>query len=210
MKIKDFKTHVIIRSTPTKKTDYRKYRPELEHDFHERCAYCNLHKNSITTQFEIDHFIPQGIFKGVRNDLLTEYSNLVYSCPKCNNAKGNQFSGDIYAKNVKNEKFYDPVETDYNSVFYRNEYGFIESDDTKGREMIEDIKLYRNIHALAWICEQLSEIREKLVFAIEQESDTERKSLLQEAKEKVTNAYFEKDKLFKAVYNNPDFLDTVK
>ena len=78
MKIKDFKTHSIIRSTPPHKNDYADYKPYLKKDFCGRCAYCNLLDTAITTPFEVDHFIPRKTFKDCRDDLDNDYTNLIY------------------------------------------------------------------------------------------------------------------------------------
>ena len=206
MKLRDFKSHTIkCRNTIPQEDDYPKYRPYLEEDFFCRCAYCNLHKNSITTPFEIDHFIPKKVFKGIRDDLLVDYLNLVYSCKKCNVAKSSKFSGDISSPEVTNERFYNPREVDYNTIFYRNEYGALCSDDSKGRSMMTDLKLYRPIHILGWICEELSQMSDKLESAIHRESDAKKKALLIEARDKVAVKYMQYQRVFTASYNTPDF-----
>ena len=205
MKLKAFKAHKIVRSFPPSKAPYQAYRPDLERDFCERCAYCNLHKASITTPFEIDHFIPRKIFEGVRDDLENDYKNLVLACKKCNIAKGAKFTGNIKASVVENERFYDPTTVEYNTIFYRNEFGVIASDDLKGRRMITDIKLYRPIHTLGWLCEQLAETADKLAAAIGAEKDLSRRAILSEAKNNVLSQYFKFNRLFIAAYNNSDF-----
>ncbi|WP_235905030.1 HNH endonuclease [Eggerthella guodeyinii] len=202
---REFKSHQIIRSVPVNKMNYREYRSDLERDFHCRCAYCNLHKESVTTPFEIDHFIPKAAFDGVRDDLATDYSNLVYSCKKCNQAKGAKFEGDINAFEATNERFYDPAKVDYNTVFYRNEYGCISSNDEKGRRMIVDLRLYRPIHVLGWICEQLGHMKDALDRMIEIETNLARKTLLIEARNRMACEYCDKERVFKASYNDPEF-----
>ena len=201
-----FKTHIITRSTPAPKANYRDYRPDLETDFECRCAYCNLHRDSITTPFEIDHFIPKKVFKNICDNLLNDYSNLVYSCKKCNQAKSTKFEGDVTALNPTNERFYDPAVVDYNTVFYRNKHGCISSDDCKGRKTIVDLKLYRLIHVLGWICEQLGQTKDALEAMIEKELNLERRELLEKARDKVACEYCDQERLFKAVYNDPTFV----
>ena len=176
MKIKDFKNHAIIRSNPPYYSNYSSYKPFLEEDFSKRCAYCNLSRDAITTPFEIDHFIPRNAFKTIRPDLETDYKNLIYSCKKCNIAKSNKFKGDLTSKEPTNELFYDPVLVDYNTVFYRNELGAIDSDDPKGKEMIKLLKLYRPIHILAWICDEMNQTAEKLEKVIDSTTDDKKKN----------------------------------
>ena len=138
-------------------------------------------------------------------DLDTDYTNLVYSCKKCNNAKRHQFSGDIYSANPTNELFYDPTMVDYNDIFYRNNFGAIDSDDDKGKKSIIRLKLYRPIHILAWICEELNDTAEKLDAAIKAESNTERKRTLEAALNKINNQYRKMSRLFTAAYNDNSF-----
>lgn len=206
MKIKDFKTHTILRSTPPHQTRYVNYKPFLKKDFCGRCAYCNLSDETITTPFEVDHFIPRAVFKQERMDLDTDYTNLVYSCKKCNNAKRHQFDGDIHSINPTNELFYDPTQVDYNDIFYRNELGAIDSDDDKGKNSITRLKLYRPIHILSWICEELYETAEKLEVAIKSESDTKRKRTLEAALNKLNNQYRKMSRLFTAAYDDNSFI----
>lgn len=205
MKIKDFKTHTISRSDPPHKSRYKQYKPYLKEDFCGRCAYCNLLDESITTSFEVDHFIPRDAFKNDRLDLDTDYKNLVYACKKCNGAKLDQFEGDIRAPSPTNELFYDPVLVDYNDIFYRNHLGAIDSDDEKGRQQIVRLKLYRPIHILAWVCEQMRQTADKLERAIDVEQNAERKDKLQEALNKIDRQGWKLFRLFIAVYNDNSF-----
>lgn len=205
MKLKDFKTHKITRSTPPKQVKYSDYKPFLKKDFCGRCAYCNLSDKSITTPFEVDHFIPRAVFKDHRMDLDTNYNNLVYSCKKCNIAKSCQFSGNIDSEAPTNELFYDPVLVDYNDIFYRNSWGAIDSDDEKGRESIVRLKLYRPIHILAWVCEEMNRTADKLDAAVKIEQNMERKHTLERALNKINNQYRKLSRLFIAAYNDSNF-----
>lgn len=205
MKIDDFKTHTITRSSTKLKNNYHDYKDNLRRDFCGRCAYCNLSDSSITTPFEIDHFVPKRIFKNVRPDLLTAYDNLIYSCKKCNTAKSGQFLGDINADHPTNELFYDPVLVDYNSIFYRNELGAIASDDEKGKQMIKMLKLYRSIHILGWLCEQIDLTADKLQKAIGYENNSNKKDKLQKALSNINNLYRKYNHLFIASYNDNSF-----
>lgn len=205
MKLSSFKKHSISRSNPPHKTQYSDYRPFLRRDFCCRCAYCNLKDSSITTPFEVDHFIPRAIFSPKRIDLETDYNNLVYACKKCNNAKSSKFQGDITLDNPVNEQFYDPVITDYNLVFYRNEFGVIASDDEKGKRQIVDLKLYRPIHALGWLCEELSETASRLEYIISTEQNVERREKYKAAYDKINEKYRKLSRLFIASYNDNKF-----
>ena len=202
MKIDDFKTHVIMRSSPTPRKLYQGYRDIIKKDFCGRCAYCNLSDKSITTPFEIDHFIPKQVCEKSRPELITDYQNLVYSCKKCNVAKSNQFSGDIHSTNPTNELFYDPVLVDYNTIFFRNTMGSIDSDDEKGKKMISRLKLYRPIHTLGWICEKLCTTANKLENAIAIETNSDKKEKLKEALNNIEHQYRKYNNIFIASYND--------
>lgn len=205
MKIKDFKQHTITRSNPKHEDNYRDYKEQLANDFCNRCAYCNLNDASITTYFEVDHFVPSKAFKDKRPELLTDYRNLVYSCKKCNLAKSGKFEGDLTEEVPTNTLFYDPVKVDYNCIFYRNELGAIDSDDVKGKQMIKLLKLYRPIHILGWLCEEINATADKLQSALDNETDTERKALLQDALNKMNSQYRKFKNLYIATYNDNSF-----
>ena len=138
-------------------------------------------------------------------DLLTDYQNLVYACKKCNVAKGSKFKGDITQAKPVNEQFYDPVLIDYNTIFYRNELGLIASDDEKGKRQIKDLKLYRPIHSLAWLCEELENTRKKLESIINSEMNPIRREKLKEAYNRINETHSKMLPLFIASYNNDDF-----
>ena len=202
-KFRDFK---IFRTCKKEYEDYRSYKNALAEDFHHRCAYCNLLDSMITTPFEIDHFIPCDAFENVWPELEKTYDNLIYSCKKCNGAKGNKFAGDLTQKKVENELFYKPDIVDYADVFYRNEEGGICSDDDLGKEMIVNLKLYRPIHNLAWICERLESTSEKLDERIKMEPvDSDSRKKLEEAQNKLKSYYADCLKTFIANYNNKSF-----
>ena len=122
MKKYPFRDHQITRSCETHYRDYHQYLSDLKRDFSNRCCYCNISDKTLgTTPFQIDHFIPKAKFVGTRDELLTQYNNLVLSCPKCNRSKGSQYTGNIHSDTIENSLFYNPDEVDYNTVFYRNE-----------------------------------------------------------------------------------------
>lgn len=200
---RDFK----IQRTCTKEyKDYHLYKPFLKEDFHSRCAYCNLLDSQITTYYEVDHFVPRATFEKEWPELETTYKNLVYSCKKCNSAKSKHYKGDLSKRIIENELFYDPEETDYSTIFYRDEAGSICSDDEKGRDMINIIKLYRPIHNLAWVCEITKQTLEKLNDQIEKVGrDSKKGRMLLDAKDKLNDYYNDCRDVFLANYNNNNF-----
>jgi len=157
-------------------------------------------KNLDIAPFQIDHFIPENTFKGRRDELQTKYDNLMLSCPKCNRAKSDQYSGDISSPAIENDYFYNPDFIDYNTIFYRNELGGISSDDEKGKEMIKRLKLYRPIHNYAWVLEKLDTIIARLEQQIKT-SDGETKKNLQSLQEQLMAKHYKMRAHFVATYH---------
>lgn len=203
---RSFRDYKIRRTCTKEYRDYHSYDRYLREDFRHRCAYCNLLDTQITTPFEIDHFVPEDAFKEEWPELKTTYENLVYACKKCNRAKSSQYKGDLSKREIKNELFYDPVETDYDTIFFREDDGSICSEDKKGRDMIMRLQLYRPIHNLAWICEITKSTLDKLAKRIDQvEKDSPTGILLREAREELRDYYEDCQAVFIANYNNKQY-----
>lgn len=173
-----FRNHQIKRTCNKKYKDYHGYLPFLLEDFSRHCCYCNVSEKTLDiASFQIDHFVPEHTFEGIRDELLTQYDNLMLSCPKCNRAKSDQFEGDIASPSIENNLFYNPDTTDYNSIFYRNELGGISSDDAKGKDMIRRLRLYRPLHNYAWVLEKLDIIIARLDKQIECSAGEQKENL---------------------------------
>jgi hypothetical protein len=80
---------------PAGYASYESYRPWLRDEFTFRCVYCLKRERwgQITGEFDIDHFQPQTC----RPDRAADYSNLVYSCRRCNSVKLDQEIEDPFA-----------------------------------------------------------------------------------------------------------------
>ena len=201
MKIANFKEHEIKRTCQQRFDDPRKYKDYLRVDFHGRCCYCNMSEDLITTSFHVEHFIPRKVFKGKKDSLDVDYNNLMWSCPKCNLSKGDKYEGDFENNSkIENDLFYNPVDIDYNDIFYRNEMGSIMSDDPKGKEMIKLLKLYRPIHNLGWTCEKMENVLELMEAKIGAERDLDRKEALRSLRGEIALICVEKMKLFRIMY----------
>lgn len=203
----EFRKHKITRTCTKKYANYRNFKNYLADDFQHRCAYCNLLDSEITSFFEIDHFVPQSeINKHPKlKGLINDYENLVYACRNCNGEKTDIFEGDITVNPYENKKFYDPVKTDYNTIFYRNKLGTICSDDSKGKDMIVNLKLYRPINNLAWICECLNEISDRLHDLQVAETDPKRIELIKDAEIEALRYYKDCKHIHTANFNNKTF-----
>lgn len=203
MKYENFKNHEIRKTPGIHYRDLNRYRPYLSMDFEQRCCYCNMHEDTLTSPFHIDHFIPVAVVEGKKDDLKTDYENLMWACPKCNIAKGSKYPGEfVDTGRIENGYFYNPVETDYNTIFFRNELGGIDSTDPKGRQMIKDLKLYRPIHNLAWLLEKLESTHELLDKAIDSETDPEKQAEWKEKQRRIGNYYMKMAATFKAAYKS--------
>lgn len=203
----EYRNYKIKRTCTKHYTNYHSYKKHLAEDFQHRCAYCNLLDTEVTSHFEIDHFVPQAEIKKHPScsHLVNDYKNLVYSCGNCNREKSDIFEGNLETNPYENNRFYDPEKVDYNTIFFRNKCGSICSNDSKGKSMIVDLKLYRPIHNIAWICEQLDILSEKLQVLGDNETDPERKSLIEQAKQETLRYYKSCKKIHTANFNNKNF-----
>lgn len=206
MKTYPFKKHAIVRSNVSHKSPYRMYRTDLQKDFMGRCCYCNMSDELITTSFHIDHFIPRKEFEGKKNSLLEDYNNLMWACPKCNLSKKDQYSGDIMSTNkIENGLFYNPVEVDYNSIFYRDNRGVICSDDEKGKQMIKALKLYRPVHRIGWLVERLEKAENMLKIQVDTATDKKKQEDYKEIHRLVASKTVEYEQLLRAFYKGKKF-----
>jgi hypothetical protein len=82
------------RHGPANYAAYESYRPWLRDEFDFRCVYCLKRETwgQVTSEFELDHFVPQSLNPQLRLD----YRNLVYACRRCNAVKGDQTVADPF------------------------------------------------------------------------------------------------------------------
>jgi hypothetical protein len=116
---------------PAGYTDYSNYKPWLRDDFTFRCVYCLSPETwypSGAAGFSIDHIQPQVL----RPDLVTAYSNLVYSCIRCNSIKREVSS------------LPDPTKTALGELLSVDESGTIKGNTKDGLMMIDILHLNGN------------------------------------------------------------------
>lgn len=204
MKYKNFRNFRIIRNCNEKYKTHSSYKSFLQKDFKNRCAYCNMLDEIVFPKpYEIDHFIPRKIFESVKPQLEYTYDNLMYSCPKCNGKKSDEYEGNINNDKIENNLFYNPVDIDYNDIFYRNEYGGISSEDEKGNQMIVKLNLYNPIHNLAWLIDEINEVEVKVSKKIKKNDvSKEKMEKLKDADYRLLKYKDNLVKLFKANYYN--------
>lgn len=203
MKYKDFRNYKIVRNCKKEYKDYKSYLPNLADDFKHRCAYCNTHDKYMSQGYSIDHFIPREAYKKANlTELEFDYNNLMYCCPKCNSSKCSQYSGNIHDGSYKNEFFYNPVDIDYNDIFYRNDYGGISSEDVKGKDMIIRLKLFSPIYNFSFLIEEVTEVVDKLEKKIQETTDLNEKEYYSKAYIKLNNFLRKITVLFNCNYYN--------
>jgi uncharacterized protein (TIGR02646 family) len=150
-------------------TAYNDHKADLRLDFNERCGYCDCWDKFKTTFYEIDHFIPQSILTIKPK---TDYSNLVYSCKSCNNAKSNQWpTNDENICNQNNQGFIDPCHNDYAIQFERSDGGEIKWITELGKWMFFALRLHKPQHAIIWNLEQLDIMIKDIRQILEGEPD---------------------------------------
>ena len=199
-----FKKHRIERTCTKEYKDYHRYKESLQKDFGGHCAYCNLNEEWVAPlPFEVDHFIPRACFEAAgRDDLDTDYLNLIFSCPRYNRLKGNRFEGDILEHEISNPYFYNPAETDYNTIFYRDEKGRIHSDDELGEQMIRMLRLYRPSKQVAWLLDELKEVLDRIKGRLSRETDLQRAEKLKDASIHLEAALYRMQRIFVHSYMN--------
>lgn len=112
-------------------------------------------------------------------------------------------NGDIENPKLNNDMFYNPTEIDYNTIFYRNEYGGIDSDDKKGRKMIAELKLYRALYNFLWMLEQLTDTADRLEDELKNKELTNEKKKMYQEELNLINRYYRKvHNLFQASYDD--------
>lgn len=144
---------------------YSAHKPNLIIDFKNRCGYCNDTHVYRTASFEIDHFIPKKRnkkqFLTIKSE--TDYSNLIYSCKSCNNAKRNKWpTNDEKVCHHNNEGFIDPCEIDYDQQFERLPNGQIKSLTKLGDWMLKALKLDKPQHEIIFNLEILDVLIDQL------------------------------------------------
>jgi hypothetical protein len=159
------------RDIKTVVTKYSDHKPELKIDYKDRCGYCGDIDVWRTVWFEVDHFVPQKYLKDIKD---TDYSNLVYACRSCNNAKrANWPTGEELVHNRNDEGFIDPCNDEYDKQFERYTNGKLSHKTLLGKWIYYKLKLYKPQHEVIWQIEaldQLIEDCEKLLETVDNQA----------------------------------------
>jgi uncharacterized protein (TIGR02646 family) len=159
---------------------YREHRETLKEDFNNRCGYCDDVDSFRRAYYEIDHFVPKNILEiffsvpEEYNEKVKDYSNLVYSCHFCNNAKRKKWpTGRLDIHNDNNIGFIDPCNEEYDKQFERNENGEIIPKTELGNWIYEALKLWKSEHFIIWHLDELNqsikELKNLLAIGVQEE-----------------------------------------
>ena len=172
-----FREHTPNRRNITAKvTRYGQHKDDLKIDYQGRCGYCNDIDTWRFIWFEIDHFVPKHHLKTIQD---TDYSNLVYSCRSCNNAKRAKWpTEDELVHNDGQVGFIDPCDAEYNNQFDRLENGRILPKTELGEWMYNAMKLYKPQHEIIWNIELVDNLIDEIeAFPIDNNNDLKDKLL---------------------------------
>lgn len=167
------------RAVPTKNPtgeDWSEHKPDLREDFNNCCGYCDSYDGYRHTYFEVDHFIPKDFFKSNGNISLTQYTNLVYSCKFCNNAKRAKWptkSETVF--NNGSEGFVDPCDAEYEKHFYRTSDGGIMWNTNLGKWMFSQAFKFDERQQgikILWNLSRLEQIINALAIVLNTYNDT--------------------------------------
>ncbi|UTW67727.1 HNH endonuclease [bacterium SCSIO 12643] len=167
------------RNITTDVSAYGKHRDDLKLDYQNRCGYCNDIDTWRFVWFEIDHFVPKKYLKTISE---TDYSNLVYSCRSCNNAKRAKWpTGDENKHNESNKGFIDPCDDGYNNQFERLKTGSIRPKTELGEWMYNAMKLYKPQHEIIWNIDLLDQLIEEIETLLDASPNSDIENRLLEA-----------------------------
>jgi hypothetical protein len=164
------------RSITTVVNKYGDHRSDLRIDFKNRCGYCNDIESYRITWFEIDHFVPKEYLKTITE---TDYSNLVYACRSCNNAKRAKWPTKEEKVHHQNDiGFIDPCNDTYNNQFDRLNNGRIVPKTKLGEWIYNSLKFYKPQHEVIWNIELLDTLIDEINLVLEHSQNDNMKERL--------------------------------
>lgn len=167
---------VIRRRTNYKKqNNIQAYSSILEEDFHNMCGYCGKELDIIPCPSQKDHLIPKHeAKKRGRNDLLTSYENLVFTCRVCNRKKWNNWPLDTIEQLNDGEKgFVDPASEEFDQHLARNEKGEIVSLSKVGQYMYSIFDFENRLTDVWWKISQIEKLINEIDQMIEEDESLE-------------------------------------
>lgn len=147
----------------------------LKEDFFDTCGYCGKKMELLKAKAQIDHFIPKSYAPSKEND----YTNLVYSCQKCNRGKWHHWPTQCmeYSYNDK-EGFVDPATKEFDLHLERLENGEIVGITPVGKYMVKKMRLDIRPIGIIWKVSVLNDKLEKITEIIENKPEEDNLSEL--------------------------------
>ncbi len=179
-----FRKEIPSRNFQKEYKNYRLYKKPLSIDFKNKCGYCGDYDfwSGGPSNYHIDHFAPKSKFE----DLKSNYSNLVYSCPYCNRYKSDDWISDNPKINILNNKGYiDPCDKLYDGALCRNLLGEILYKNDIGKYMYFNLKLYLKRHSIIYKLTMIYELMDRLGESLT------KSGLDEESKKNIKNVYLE-------------------
>lgn len=108
---------------PRKYRSYKSYKPFLRREFDHTCVYCDVWESEMggKKSFHIDHYRPKE--KPQFKHLITEYSNLLYSCRDCNEFKDDYWPNPL--EWLLGRIYLDPCEYDVDDHIDKSDHEWI-------------------------------------------------------------------------------------
>lgn len=149
----------ILRRTHVNEITQQSAREMLEADFKGLCGYCGKNGVGLRERFHVDHFVPRTLDK----DRVKDYSNFVWSCPKCNLIKSDQWPTKNKAVPYQGDVgFVDPASSEFDLHLFRNQNGRIEGKTELGKQMCRLLNFHLRKTELFWKVDQLRQQIEEM------------------------------------------------
>lgn len=150
IKIKRSKCPPTLRNSPLKGRRYnsREVVEALWEMQHGKCCYCEMKIPKKGHQKGVDHFRPQLVFKGLKND----WRNLLLACAQCNGKKSDKFPVDSEGRPLIIDPSHPDIDPEDHIDFIvddrEDDYGLIfeKNSSELGRITIEVIGLYDSFY----------------------------------------------------------------
>lgn len=152
------------RTNYRKQNDIQRYTDILKEDFGNMCGYCGKDLNIVKCPPQKDHLIPKAVTEKVgRNDLLTDYNNLVFSCRVCNRNKWDNWPFEnVDILHDDKVGFVDPASEEYDQHLMRDESGRIVAKSQVGNYMFKIFNFQNRLTDVWWklsvISKEINEI----------------------------------------------------
>lgn len=161
-----------------RQNNIQNYTKILKEDFFNMCGYCGKDFNIVKCPPQKDHLIPKHIAKKVgRQDLLTDYNNLVYSCRVCNRNKWHTWPFDNVERTHDDKVgFVDPATEEFDDHLMRDSTGRIVPKTDVGNYMCTVFNFNNRLTEVWWKLSVISNEIKEIDKMLENEQDVDKLS----------------------------------